>query len=593
MGASTPRELRTGSRAGEEEEEGSWPRRPSLGERGGWGRPGGAPRWPGTPIPHGMGGGGPPRGGGEPDQLAGGAAVRRPELLDQRLDLQRDPVVCRLRLGGLPPGGLAAGVLAARPAVGRLRCGLLCLLLLRPLRLGLLVHADEDLSLVQAPCPEGAERDAGKRRGHRAEQDDEAVHPEGEEVGERAVEDEEDPPRVRLPEAEAKAKRRDGAHVVEVLPVGVGGRRLVLGHRVDQRVARLGVLHKEPADAQGERPKVVGLHEHGQPHRQRPGRDQDHLAPEGPKLRAPPREPGAAPQDLTGSEHQISKEDQEGPDVLHGAQRVPPDHRDVHCSKRPNDKEEQVRLDGVLKVEVFEEDPLDGLGHQQVDQQEEARVRANQVVDKDVAAPGGNHVRVREAREDPDRPRAAGPEGPRPHEEGQDHGGDRDALVVVAPADRAHDVRGDHRHDEGRRREGVGDPRGLRGEEPCEHGGNTTEPRRHKHADVVERHRQPHCLEHVIQPHGRELHPRVDGRPDRAPDGVPGGVVKPAEELAQPILKHVPRCVEVEPRVKLVDQPPVCADRIEAYVVGAVSGYKDKRHPHGSPYQGRPHRKAP
>ena len=179
---------------------------------------------------------------------------------------------------------------------------------------------------------------------------------------------------------------------------------------------------------------------------------------------------------------------------------------------------------------------------------------------------------MREARDEAEGPRAAAAEGATPKVEGRDHGGHGDALVVVAAADGAHDVRRDDGHDEGGGGGCALDAGALGCEEPRHDGRDGAEPRGDEDADVVEAHGEPEGLEDVVEPHGGELHARVDGGADGAPEGVPRGVVKPLEELLDAILEEVARRVEVEPRVELVDEAAVCLDGIQPDVVGLEGG---------------------
>mmetsp|Transcript_17286 Transcript_17286/g.37111 ORF Transcript_17286/g.37111 Transcript_17286/m.37111 type:complete len:358 (-) Transcript_17286:888-1961(-) len=104
---------------------------------------------------------------------------------------------------------------------------------------------------------EEAEADPAERGGHRAEKDDQTRHLVGEVVGDERVEHEEQVRIAPVQQRDAKAKRRQVVDVVEVVLVRLLVCGLVLGDRVDERVAGACVLDKEAAHARGERAEVA------------------------------------------------------------------------------------------------------------------------------------------------------------------------------------------------------------------------------------------------------------------------------------------------------------------------------------------------
>mmetsp|Transcript_52869 Transcript_52869/g.136530 ORF Transcript_52869/g.136530 Transcript_52869/m.136530 type:complete len:227 (-) Transcript_52869:14-694(-) len=219
-------------------------------------------------------------------------------------------------------------------------------------------------------------------------------------------------------------------------------------------------------------------------------------------------------------------------------------------------------------------------------------MHADHVDNEDVASPRGHHVDVGEAGQDAHRPGRRRADGAQPEPEGHADRRHGHRLVVELAAHRAHEVRGDDRHD------GHGCNRGVRaaghlvGEQSREECGKAAEPRRHHAADVVHTHghildlfgehwhaheadlphlpaqipeeavhgilgnlegKLRHHLHGLPDEHSSHLHPRVDSGANRPSERVPGHVVVPLEELGQAVLSHVLSCTIIEPRVELVD----------------------------------------
>ena len=230
--------------------------------------------------------------------------------------------------------------------------------------------------------------------------------------------------------------------MAQVLLVRLLVGRLMLGDRVDERVACASVLHKEAAHARRRRPKVV--HRELQIRRARDSEDEDGHS----DLDAEQRElqegealvaalPLAVLEDLEGNE------DEQWPDLLRRLERAPTDDGYAHGAHRTDDEEERVRA-MQLRCEASKEEEDNG-------------VRADQVDDEDEAAPRGHHAHVREPRHHAphDRVARSAPVGGRwvvaqradPAEDGGGHACERDRLVVVPATNGTHQVRGHDRHD--------------------------------------------------------------------------------------------------------------------------------------------------
>mmetsp|Transcript_112440 Transcript_112440/g.318083 ORF Transcript_112440/g.318083 Transcript_112440/m.318083 type:complete len:215 (+) Transcript_112440:790-1434(+) len=205
---------------------------------------------------------------------------------------------------------------------------------------------------------------------------------------------------------------------VQVVHINHGVGRLVLGNRVDERIPSLRVLHEQPSDA--------GRHGTEVPHWPQQGRNSakqdnaaDHdLDAEQHKLArghlpAPPRR-------VAERQHLVPQEGQERAHLLKGPERRPANGRDLDRTQRA-DRVEQ----GVGPVDAGVE-PAQGHKH--------GRVDADHVDHEDVASPGGHHVDVGKARQDPVRPRAGRPHGPQPEPEGHADRRHCHRLVIELPA---------------------------------------------------------------------------------------------------------------------------------------------------------------
>ena len=236
--------------------------------------------------------------GRDAENFAPGAPVGPADLVREDLDLLGEHPV---RGGRLAPLALPRGALPSLLRRGRLLRGSLLLGLFLRASLGLLgalLEASDEPQLRHAPVEAAAEGDAGQSRRHGAQQDDQAVHLEREEVPEGAPQQHKQLGGGRAPHAGDPSEGRKGAHVVQVLPVGALGRGLVLGHAVDEGVAGLGVLDKEPAHADREGPEEVHLDEPREEHGPDSRAQVDHAPAKGRKLVAVAREAALPPHEL-------------------------------------------------------------------------------------------------------------------------------------------------------------------------------------------------------------------------------------------------------------------------------------------------------
>ena len=205
------------------------------------------------------------------------------------------------------------------------------------------------------------------------------------------------------------------------------------------------------------------------------------------------------------------------------------------------------------------------------------RVQADQVEDEDVPAPCGDHADVREAGEDAERPRRRRAQSTHPEEEsGHDHT-DREALVVVAACHRAHEVRGEDGHEEGRGNGRVRIARALPAEEPRERRRNRAEARRQQHAHVVHRQRRVDAPAHLVDGPRGELQAGVGGRADVPTERVPRLRVVPRLERVPAVLHHVLGRAVIEPRIELVDHAAVVDDGKEPDGHGEVEAVGNGR----------------
>ena len=467
--------------------------------------------------------------------------------------------------GGLPPPGPPTGSAPRRrarrlllvvplvPLVVPLVPLVLVLAVLEPLRpRELPVRGGEDI--VQG-VPDGDPREA---RRDRAEEDDEAHHAVGEVVRDGGVEREEERRGGSLVgeevrDGDAEPDRGDVEGVVQVPEVRVRASGLVLGDGVHERVARLRVLDEQAPDPDGER---------AEPPRRREAQRERKDAPRARRVDAQTNPPRLRT-GLLRSLHQkfrerqrlVPQEHAHGPELLGGLDRGEADDGELDRAERADDPEERVRLVRA-RVEL-------------ADQHDDRRVKTDHVQDEHVPAPRGDHVDVAQAGEGADGPGPPRAQRADPREEREAHGGDGEGLVVVSAADGAHGVRGDDAHDQRRDDRGRAAAAALGGEERDEERRDGAEPRGEEDADVVQAHpvRIAERAQGAPDAHGRDLHAGVDGRPDGAAERVPAHVVEPRAELRPAVVRQVLRRAEVEPRVELVDDPPVLLDRVEANVV--------------------------
>jgi hypothetical protein len=210
-------------------------------------------------------------------------------------------------------------------------------------------------------------------------------------------------------------------------------------------------------------------------------------------------------------------------------------------------------------------------------------MHANQVEDKNVAAPRGHHVKVRPARgQSPkhrrvDRVRRAQCLHPAPKREY--HGRDGDTFIVVTAAHAAHQVRRNNGHHEcrqdgtfhGRRmqaQEHFGTHSGCRCSSSCRcssggtitvtfheirvqvvrriDGGGTfvrnggrnqrgqdAKPRGNVATHIIQAHAVPHDV--IFDPHGGKLHAGINSRAHGTSEGIPNGKIKPCKKALRSI----------------------------------------------------------
>mmetsp|Transcript_71701 Transcript_71701/g.171254 ORF Transcript_71701/g.171254 Transcript_71701/m.171254 type:complete len:219 (-) Transcript_71701:725-1381(-) len=163
---------------------------------------------------------------------------------------------------------------------------------------------------------------------------------------------------------------------------------LVLCHGVDERVACLGVLHEESADARGQRAKIPGGIQQNSNHNQSKACEDTHHDAEFDEFH------GAhlllVAHEIGKGQYLIANEDQERPHLLQGPQGLHAHHRDLNRAQRADEEEDGV---GLVHATV---EAAKKYQHESMD--------ANHVEDKNVAAPSCDHVNVGEASEDADGP---------------------------------------------------------------------------------------------------------------------------------------------------------------------------------------------
>mmetsp|Transcript_20649 Transcript_20649/g.43400 ORF Transcript_20649/g.43400 Transcript_20649/m.43400 type:complete len:680 (+) Transcript_20649:62-2101(+) len=378
-------------------------------------------------------------GDGEAQRLAEGARV---QLRPLRLHLLRQQVEGVVRQAEDGRRGAALGPharLARRllvPALARRRRRALAGPALarggRRWRLVLILIRNDELGvqLAQRALHNRRNRHPAQRRCDRARQDDEPHHLEGEEVGDDGVEDEEVLGVRPTEAAHQEPDRREVAHVVEVVPVGLGAGGLVLGDGVDEGVARLGVLHEEPAHARRQRAEVArGEEDEGGGGARGEGAER-HLDAQDAHLLV--RQVLLPPLDLAVLHHLQDNQDAERAQLLQRLEGGPADDRNLDRSGRPDDVEEGVR-------------PVQ-LGGMPAKENQEDGVHTDHVEHKDVSTPSSHHVNVRQAGRRAVEPGVFVAEGSNPEEECGAHGCHSNALIIVPTANRSHDMRGNYRH---------------------------------------------------------------------------------------------------------------------------------------------------
>ena len=217
--------------------------------------------------------------------------------------------------------------------------------------------------------------------------------------------------------------------------------------------------------------------------------------------------------------------------------RLEPDERDLHRQDGPEGVDCGVRH-------------VDAVGEAAADHEDED-VDGDQVDEKHVAAPGGDHVEVGQGAERApvDLPRLDGLD---PQVVSEEHAKDGDALVVVGPRHRAGDVAGDNGDHGGGDEPGARRPQ-LGGELVGDDGGEGGKEGRQEDADLAHVHRQVEGGQHPVDG-GRGHHQaRVDGPADDPAQRVPGAIVEPVVEGVEALLGEEPGRPVVEVGVELVD----------------------------------------
>ena len=210
------------------------------------------------------------------------------------------------------------------------------------------------------------------------------------------------------------------------------------------------------------------------------------------------------------------------------------------------------------------------------EEDEDAGVHTNHVQHKDVATPCSSHEDVADSCQNTPDLCVRGQlrwvlrcttECTHPEVERHHHARHRDRLVVVATADRPHDVRWYNGEDQGRNHTGVCRAGALPSPEPHEEGCSNTTPARHVTANVVERNLISYSVERVLDGDGSDLHPWVDRGADRTAKRIPRLVVKPVEERGPAVVVEVLGGTVIEPWIKLVDHKAIRVDGVQLRAV--------------------------
>ncbi|EPY30849.1 hypothetical protein STCU_03854 [Strigomonas culicis] len=453
-------------------------------------------------------------------------------------------------------------------------CCCCCCGLAGELPVGLLVHVTRrgrPEERVHRPLHEAAQHKAAQHARHRRGEEHEARHLRCEEEGGGREEHHEEP-RGQLVAAQGRrgdhrADQPPDARNAEELPVHVVPHGLVLRDGVDEGVAGAGVRHEERPHARRERPEEASRREHRRGDKKCRDGDAQHV--------------GAQPQRREAADGRLRA----GAERL-GHVQAPQQHQHDERGQllqrlegRQAHRRHARRDGGADHVE-------EGVGAQQrgavgaaapVHQRAHTGVECDHVDHKDEAAPGRDHIAIREPRQQPNGPRPLTAQRAHPQVEGQQHRCDRNTLVVKTAGHGTHEVRR-HHGEEGCRDGGRRDAlcRLIR-EQRQERGGRSRKPRRHQNAHVVEGDGVAGRVEAAVQRDGGELQPRVDGGADRPAQRVPAHLVEPVEEGRPAVLREVLRRAVVEPRVELVDEVAVLLHRRQPYRVGVVDAIKGQQ----------------
>mmetsp|Transcript_57369 Transcript_57369/g.152972 ORF Transcript_57369/g.152972 Transcript_57369/m.152972 type:complete len:637 (+) Transcript_57369:479-2389(+) len=284
----------------------------------------------------------------------------------------------------------------------------------------------------QQTIQQEAAQDAAADRSDRGAHEDQTRHLTGEVLCDDCVQQHEVEGVVPVPAADQPAEHRIVQGQVQVAAVDASTGRLVLGHRVHQRVAGLGVLHKEAPDARGQRAEVTRGIEHDAGASERHHEEAQHRDAKLHEAFGGPEEASVAPEVAEGKRLEAQKHT-ERTKLLQRTERLPTHNRDLESPARAHDEE-----DGVGSVQPKMEPALGG---------QEQRVHTYHVQHEDVPAPSSGHVDVGESSEHSVRPRVRCADGAEPEPEGAANGAHGHRLVVELSANRAHEVGGDHRHD--------------------------------------------------------------------------------------------------------------------------------------------------
>ena len=207
-----------------------------------------------------------------------------------------------------------------------------------------------------------------------------------EEVGRHCIYEQEAGPVPEVHEDQDEPQGGQGAQVVQVLVVGLCVGRLVLGDRVHEGIAGLGVLHEQAADPGREGAEVALGGEEYEDDQPKPPRhpERPHPLPPG----VPPRQAIVHPHVLAVPQDLVSNEHRPGPQLLQRLERGETNHGNLARQGRPHQVEGRVA-------------PVDP-GPEPSHQHQDGGVAPDHVEDEDIPPPSGGHVEVGQAGQAPE-----------------------------------------------------------------------------------------------------------------------------------------------------------------------------------------------